>query len=154
MNKIKIILIVCLIIYLITAFGTEILYRNKLYEISVDYIEKIKQEGFANPYEYTLGSMLFRYPDKAAPVIENIIDFWKEKYNLNIIEEDGEPEFRKLLTEARNYTGFDDSDDEFCSRLSNAFYDCLKYPGINYRGTSYLETGNVNTDKVIINGIV
>ena len=45
MNK-KQIFILCLIIYLIIVFVTEIFYRNKLYDKSVEYIENIKQDGF------------------------------------------------------------------------------------------------------------
>ena len=42
----KTVLIICLITYLVIAFISEIFYREPLYEISVNYIEKIKQEGF------------------------------------------------------------------------------------------------------------
>jgi len=45
--KKKAVLIICLIIYLIIVFTSEIFYREPLYEISVEYIEKIKQEGFS-----------------------------------------------------------------------------------------------------------
>ena len=58
MTKMKLIIIVCIIIYLIIIFGTEILYRNKLYEISIDYIEDIKQEGFFH-YFYFFWSVVF-----------------------------------------------------------------------------------------------
>ena len=58
--KKKLILIIILIIYLIIVFGTEVLYRNKLYEISVEYIEKIKQEGFFHIF-YFFWSMIFLY---------------------------------------------------------------------------------------------
>ena len=46
------VLIICLIVYLIIVYITEIFYREPLYEISVEYIEKIKQEGF--PYYFNL----------------------------------------------------------------------------------------------------
>ena len=58
--KKKLIFTIILIIYLIIAFGTEALYRNKLYEISVEYIEKIKQEGFFHIF-YFFWSMIFLY---------------------------------------------------------------------------------------------
>ena len=45
MNK-KIIFLICLIIYLILVFGIEFAYRKKLYQLSVEYIETLKQEGF------------------------------------------------------------------------------------------------------------
>ena len=45
MNK-KTIFLICFIIYLIIIFGVEFAYRKKLYEVSVEYIEKLKQEGF------------------------------------------------------------------------------------------------------------
>ena len=63
MNK-KLILTIGLIIYLIIAFVTEIFYRNKLYDKSVDYIEKIKQDGFFKffyffwSYIFAFGTML------------------------------------------------------------------------------------------------
>lgn len=41
----KQLLIICLIIYLIIIFSVEFAYRNVLYEKSVEYIEKINQEG-------------------------------------------------------------------------------------------------------------
>ena len=53
MNK-KLIITIGLIIYLIIAFVTEIFYRNKLYDKSVDYIEKIDQDGFFK-YFYFFG---------------------------------------------------------------------------------------------------
>ena len=46
------VLIICLIVYLIIVYITEIFYREPLYEISVEYIEKIKQEGF--PFYFNL----------------------------------------------------------------------------------------------------
>ena len=46
MNKRKLTYILCLIIYYIVIFGTEILYREKLYQASVKYERKIKQSGF------------------------------------------------------------------------------------------------------------
>ena len=59
MNK-KQIIAICLIIYLIIAFGTEILYRGKLYNKSVEYIEKIEQKGFFH-YFYFFWSMIYIY---------------------------------------------------------------------------------------------
>lgn len=38
--------LIALVIYLIVIFSVEFLYRNKLYELSVEYISKIEQEGF------------------------------------------------------------------------------------------------------------
>lgn len=58
MNIKKIIFIFCLIIYLIIAFGTEYFYRDKLYDISIKYIENIKQDGFFH-YFYFFWSMVF-----------------------------------------------------------------------------------------------
>ena len=56
----KAVLIICLIIYLIIVFTSEIFYREPLYEISVEYIEKIKQEGF--PFYFNLfWSKIFFY---------------------------------------------------------------------------------------------
>ena len=64
MNK-KLIFIIILIIYLIIIFGTEVLYRNKLlYEISVEYIENIKQEGlFHIFYFFLVNDILIFYAD-------------------------------------------------------------------------------------------
>ena len=59
MNK-KQIFIYCLIFYLIIAFVSEIFYRNKLYNESVKYIEKIDQEGFFH-YFYYFWSNIFLY---------------------------------------------------------------------------------------------
>ena len=56
----KKIYIFCLLIYLAIVFGTEILYRKKLYELSVEYEEKIKQEGFFH-YFYFFWSYIFIY---------------------------------------------------------------------------------------------
>ena len=56
----KTILIICLIVYLILIFTTEIFYRESLYKLSVEYIEKIKQEGF--PFYFNLfWSTIFFY---------------------------------------------------------------------------------------------
>ena len=60
MEKKKIIYIICFIIYLIVVFVTEIFYRNKLYDISVDYEEKIKQTGALNKF-YFFWSSIFIY---------------------------------------------------------------------------------------------
>ena len=49
MNK-KTIFLICLIIYLILIFGIEFAYRQKLYELSVEYIEKLSQEGFVHHF--------------------------------------------------------------------------------------------------------
>ena len=58
--KKKAVLIICLIVYLIIIFTTEIFYREPLYELSVEYIEKIKQEGF--PFYFNLfWSTIFFY---------------------------------------------------------------------------------------------
>lgn len=131
---------------------------------AIKYVPEIKQVGFTNPYENTLSMRLFNYPAKIAPKIEQVIDFWKEKYNLNIIKEDKEAELRELLNEAKNHqNGMSEvveafnnrkfkHDDVFPEKLTDTFRDSLKYPGINYRGFSYLDTGKVNTDKVLING--
>ena len=43
----KTIYIICLVVYLIIVFSIEFAYRNPLYEKSVEYIEKIDQEGFS-----------------------------------------------------------------------------------------------------------
>jgi membrane-associated phospholipid phosphatase len=60
MEKKKIIYTICLIIYLIVVIGTEILYRKKLYNISLDYQENIKQSGFLH-YFYFFWSYIFIY---------------------------------------------------------------------------------------------
>ena len=60
MCKKKIIYIICLIFYLIIVFVTEIFYRDKLYEFSVKYEKKIKQEGFLH-YFYFFWSYIFIY---------------------------------------------------------------------------------------------
>ena len=60
MDKKKIIYIICLIVYLIIVFVTEIFYRNKLYEVSVEFEEKIKQSGFLH-YFYFFWSNIFLY---------------------------------------------------------------------------------------------
>ena len=59
MNK-KSIFTYSLFIYLIIAFITEIFYRNKLYNDSIKYIEKIKQDGFFH-YFYYFWSNIFLY---------------------------------------------------------------------------------------------
>ena len=48
----KIILLICLIIYLIAIFGVEFAYRNVLYEKSVEYIETLEQEGFNKYFSF------------------------------------------------------------------------------------------------------
>lgn len=60
MEKKQKIFITCLIIYLIIVFGTEILYREKLYNKSVEYEEKIKQSGFLH-YFFFFWSYIFIY---------------------------------------------------------------------------------------------
>ena len=60
MDKKKKAYILLLIIYLIIIFGTEILYREKLYNISVDYEAKLKQSGFLH-YFYFFWSYIFIY---------------------------------------------------------------------------------------------
>ena len=60
MAKKTIIYIKCLIIYLIVVFITENFYRNKLYELSVEFEEKIKQSGFLH-YFYFFWSYIFIY---------------------------------------------------------------------------------------------
>ena len=62
MNK-KLIFIIILIIYLIIVFGTEVLYRNKLYEISFEYIENIKQKGFSIFSIFLVNDILIFYAD-------------------------------------------------------------------------------------------
>ena len=59
MNK-KLIILFCLIIYLLITFGTEIFYRDRLYEISVEYIENISQKGFFH-YFYFFWSIIFLF---------------------------------------------------------------------------------------------
>ena len=59
MDKKKIFIII-LIIYLIITFVSEILYRNKLYDKSIDYIEEIKQKGFFH-YFYFFWAVIFFY---------------------------------------------------------------------------------------------
>ena len=59
MEKKKIYIII-LIIYLIIVFGSEMLYRNKVYDESVDIIEDIKQEGFFHRFSYFY-SVIFLY---------------------------------------------------------------------------------------------
>ena len=71
MNK-KLIFIICLIIYLIAAFVTEIFYRNKLYKKSIEYIEKIKQNGFFH-YFYFFWSMIFLYGMMAVGILLTFI---------------------------------------------------------------------------------
>ena len=46
------ILIICSIVYFIIIFSTEILYRQKLYDFSVEYIENIKQNVFFDYFNY------------------------------------------------------------------------------------------------------
>jgi membrane-associated phospholipid phosphatase len=60
MCKKKKIYIICLIFYLIIVFVTEIFYRNKLYELSVEFEEKINQKGFLH-YFYFFWSYIFIY---------------------------------------------------------------------------------------------
>lgn len=60
MCKKKIIYIICLIFYLIIVFITEIFYRDKLYNFSVEYEQKIKQKGFLH-YFYFFWSYIFIY---------------------------------------------------------------------------------------------
>ena len=47
MNR-KLIYLICFIAFLIIIFSVEFAYRTKLYELSVEYIEKLKQEGFVH----------------------------------------------------------------------------------------------------------
>ena len=60
MCKKKKIYIICLIFYLIIVIVTEVFYRNKLYEFSVEFEEKIKQKGFLH-YFYFFWSYIFIY---------------------------------------------------------------------------------------------
>ena len=58
--KRKIIYIIFLIFYLAIVFGTEPLYREPLYEMSVEYIEKMEQNGFLHYfYFFWSGIVLF-----------------------------------------------------------------------------------------------
>ena len=52
--------ILILIIYLIIVFGTEIIYRDNLYNVSVDYEVKLKQSGFLH-YFFFFWSYIFLY---------------------------------------------------------------------------------------------
>jgi len=132
---------------------------------AIKYVPEIKNAGLSHSYENTLSHALRMHPAQIAPVIEQIIDFWKEKYKLNIIEEEKEPELKRLLKEAANHTnGMAERldalknrqplSDIFVEKLYDTFYNGLKYPGIDWRGSRYLETGKVNTDKVLVNGCV
>jgi len=58
--KKKTVLIICLIIYLIIVFITEIFYREPLYRISVNYIKEIDQKGFPLYFNF-FWSMIFLY---------------------------------------------------------------------------------------------
>ena len=71
MNK-KLLLTIGLIIYLIIAFVTEIFYRNKLYDKSVDYIEKIDQDGFFK-YFYFFWSYIFLFGSMSIGIIITFI---------------------------------------------------------------------------------
>ena len=71
MNK-KLIITIGLIIYLIIAFVTEIFYRNKLYDKSVDYIEKIDQDGFFK-YFYFFWSYIFIFGSMSIGIIITFI---------------------------------------------------------------------------------
>ena len=59
MNK-KSIFTIGLIIYLIIVFSTEIIYRERLYKFSVEYIDKIDQDGFFHKISY-FWSFIFFY---------------------------------------------------------------------------------------------
>ena len=72
MNKKKMAYILALLIYLIVVFGTEILYREKLYNFSVEYEQKIKQSGFLH-YFYFFWSYIFIYGMMIAATIIVII---------------------------------------------------------------------------------
>ena len=50
MDKKKKAFCILLIIYYFIILGTEILYREKLYEISVKFEEKLKQSGFLHGF--------------------------------------------------------------------------------------------------------
>jgi membrane-associated phospholipid phosphatase len=78
MDKKKKALILLLIIYLIIVFGTEILYREKLYKISVTYEEKLKQSGFLH-YFYFFWSYIFIY---GMMIIATIIVMVLYPYNI------------------------------------------------------------------------
>lgn len=54
----KKIYLVCLITYLIIIFSIEFVYRDSLYEKSVEYIESINQEGFLK-YFYLFWTMIY-----------------------------------------------------------------------------------------------
>jgi membrane-associated phospholipid phosphatase len=60
MCKKKKIYIICLFFYLIIVFVTEIFYRGKLYKFSINFEEKIKQEGFLH-YFCFFWSYIFIY---------------------------------------------------------------------------------------------
>lgn len=60
MDKKKKTYIIFLIIYLGIVFGTEVAYRNALYNYSVDYEEKIKQSGFMHYFSF-FWSYIFIY---------------------------------------------------------------------------------------------
>ena len=79
-NKRKIAYILCLIMYYIVIFGTEILYREKLYKTSVKYERKIKQSGFLH-YFYFFWSYIFIY---GMMVVATIIVMVLYPYNVFI----------------------------------------------------------------------
>lgn len=68
MKEKKIIYIIGLIIYLLFAFGSECLYRKKLYDESVDFEEDIDQDGFWHHFFY-FWAMIFLYSSMGIGVI-------------------------------------------------------------------------------------
>ena len=68
MKEIKIIYIIGLIVYLLFAFGSEFLYRNKLYDKSVEYEKDIDQDGFWH-YFFYFWAMIFLYSSMGIGII-------------------------------------------------------------------------------------
>ena len=80
MDKKKKAFCILLIIYYFIILGTEILYREKLYEISVKFEEKLKQSGFLHGF-FFFWSYIFIY---GMMVIATIIVMLYYPYNVMI----------------------------------------------------------------------
>ena len=81
MDKKKLAYLLALLIYLIIVFVTEILYRKKLYNFSVEYEQKIKQSGFLH-YFYFFWSYIFIY---GMMLIATIIVILLYPYNVSVL---------------------------------------------------------------------